>query len=242
MVLHGLLGASGNWHTLSRSVFAAKFRVYAIDLRNHGRSPHADQFDYESMVEDVLGFMQDHQMESAHVLGHSMGGKVAMKLALRYPALVSKLIVADMAPRAYPPHHMHILNALKNLDLSAYASRKEIDDALAVSIGDFGVRQFLLKNLASDGAGGYSWKMNLPVIYNGYPNINEEVNASNAYAGPTLFIKGGKSNYISAQDRGPIQALFSSAAIEEIPGAGHWVHAEAPKVFGEMVMTFLSES
>ena len=241
LILHGLLGASGNWHTLSRTVFASQYRVYAVDLRNHGRSPHADRFDYDSMVEDVVQFMQDRELDAAHIMGHSMGGKVAMKLALKHSTVVSKLVVADIAPRAYPPHHMHILNALKNLDLSAYASRKEIDNALSVSIGEFGVRQFLLKNLASNGAGQYSWKMNLPVIYNGYSNINEAVTSSEPFDRPALFIKGGRSNYIAEKDQEQIQSLFSSAQIREIPGVGHWVHAEASQIFGEMVMGFLGE-
>ncbi|MFK7847420.1 MAG: alpha/beta fold hydrolase [Rhodothermales bacterium] len=239
IILHGLLGASGNWHTLSRNVFAEEYNVFTLDLRNHGRSPHADAFDYGVMVEDVRQFIEDNELETAHVLGHSMGGKVAMWLALKYPALVSKLIVADMAPRAYPPHHMHILNALKNLDLPVYSSRGAIEEALAVDIKETGVRQFLLKNLSASGSGTYTWKMNLLAIYNNYRRINEGIDADLSYAGPALFVKGGRSNYITEKDTPQIQSLFPQATIEEIPNIGHWVHAEAPKQFAEMVMAFL---
>ena len=239
IILHGLLGAGGNWHTLSRSVFSEYFHVFALDLRNHGRSDHDDGFDYPCMVEDVRQFFVEHGLKSANVLGHSMGGKVAMWLALMYPDLVSRLIVADIAPRAYPPHHMHILNALKSIDLTAYTTRAAIDEALAEEIKDMGVRQFLLKNLASNGQGAYSWKMNLLVIYDNYPKVNEGIDTQHSFAGPVLFIKGGRSNYITKNDASQIQALFPASTVEEIPKSGHWVHAEAPKQFAELVLQFL---
>lgn len=240
LILHGLLGASGNWHTLSRSVFSEEYSVFTLDLRNHGRSPHDPVFDYPSMTADVREFIEDHQLGPVHVLGHSMGGKVAMWLALEHPALVSKLIVADMAPRAYPPHHMHILNALKGLDLPAFSSRQAIDQALAASIKETGVRQFLLKNLASQGSGQYSWKMNLNGIYNNYERINAGIETNLQFAGPTLFVKGGRSNYITDKDAPHIQQLFPAAQIQNLPNAGHWVHAEAPEAFSSMVMSFLA--
>ena len=240
IILHGLLGASGNWHTLSRSVFAEHFQVFTLDLRNHGRSPHDDQFDYPSMVEDVRTFIRDEDLGAVHIIGHSMGGKVAMWLALQYPELVNRLIVADMAPRAYPPHHMHILNALKGLDLPHYTSRTQIDGALSEHISDAGVRQFLMKNLASDGAGGYSWKMNLPAIYDNYTNINQEVHTDLVFDGPALFVKGGRSNYITEKDTPQINRLFPAARVQTIPDVGHWVHAAAPKPFAEMVISFLN--
>ncbi len=239
IILHGLLGASGNWHTLSRKVFSEKFTVYTLDLRNHGRSPHDPVFDFASMTADVYAFIAEEGLGTAHVLGHSMGGKVAMWLALKHPALVSRLIVADMAPRAYPPHHMHILNALKGLDLPSFGARQEIDAALAEHINEVGVRQFLLKNLASQGSGQYRWKMNLDVIYANYARINEGIETDLQFNGPALFVKGGRSNYITNKDVPQIQQLFPTAEIEELPNAGHWVHAEAPQAFAAMVMSFL---
>ncbi len=241
LILHGLLGASGNWHTLSRNVFAEEYNVFTLDLRNHGRSPHADAFNYGVMVEDVRQFIADNDLGAAHVLGHSMGGKVAMWLALKYPALVSRLVVADIAPRAYPPHHMHILNALNNLDLAAYTSRGEIEEALAADIKETGVRQFLLKNLSASGSGTYAWKMNLPAIYDNYRRINEGIDTDLSYKGPTLFVKGGRSNYITEKDGPHIRSLFPQAVIKEIPNIGHWLHAEAPTQFAEMVMEFLGD-
>ena len=238
IILHGLLGASGNWHTLSRNVFADRFQVFTLDLRNHGRSPHSDIFDYPSMVGDLERFIEERDLAPANVLGHSMGGKVAMWLALEHPDLVRRLIVADIAPRAYPPHHMHILNALKALDLPAFTSRAEVDEALAEQIKEPAIRQFLLKNLDSNEGSDYRWKMNLPAIYENYPRINSAIESSRVYDGPALFIKGGRSNYIAEKDEAQIKSLFPEAKMQQIPDAGHWIHAEAPQRFAEMVLAF----
>ncbi len=227
-------------------MFSERYQVFTIDLRNHGRSPHSDIFDFPSMMGDVKHFIENHGLSPANILGHSMGGKVAMWLALEHPELVRRLIVADIAPRAYPPHHTHILNALRSLDLPAYTSRTEIDQALAESIKEMPIRQFLLKNLenALDAQGGstYSWKMNLPVIYEQYPNINQEIKTGPTYDGPVLFVKGGRSNYITDKDAPHIRSLFPRADIQQIPNAGHWLHAEAPQQFSEMVLQFLNKT
>ena len=240
IILHGLLGASGNWHTLSRSVFSEHFHVYSLDARNHGRSPHDDVFDYPSMAADVIEFLDAKSINEASILGHSMGGKTAMWAALAHPERVTRLVVADIAPRSYPPHHLPILDALRSIDLTMHSSRTGIDRALAADIPEAGVRQFLLKNLASDGAGGYSWKMNLPAIYAGYANVNTEIPHSRGFPKPTLFIRGGRSKYIEATDRPDIKRLFPASRIEELPNAGHWVHAEAPKPFADLVVEFLT--
>ena len=239
IILHGLLGASGNWHTLSRNVFADHFNVFALDLRNHGRSPHYDIFDFPSMVADVVAFLDEQGLAEAHVLGHSMGGKVAMWLALEHPNRVKKLISADIAPRTYPPHHMHILNGLKAVKPHLFGSRAEIDEALAAHIDAFPVRQFLLKNLELKN-GVYRWKMNLDVISSQYPRINEGIETASRYGKPALFIKGGKSNYITDQDKPMIQALFPDVQYAELPDAGHWLHAEAPEAFASAVLNFLN--
>lgn len=239
IILHGLLGASGNWHTLSRNVFADHFNVFALDLRNHGRSPHDDIFDFPSMVADVVAFMDEQGLADAYVLGHSMGGKVAMWLALEHPDRVKKLISADIAPRTYPPHHMHILNGLKAVKPREYSSRTEIDEALAAHVEAFPVRQFLLKNLElADGV--YRWKMNLDVIYDQYPRINEGIETHLSYEKPALFIKGGKSNYITEQDKPMIESLFTDVRYAELPDAGHWLHAESPEAFASAVLDFLT--
>ncbi|MBX2820473.1 MAG: alpha/beta fold hydrolase [Rhodothermaceae bacterium] len=239
LILHGLLGAGGNWHSLSRNVFSKHYRVLAVDLRNHGKSPHSDTFDFPSMVEDVRELMDTMGFERAHILGHSMGGKVAMWFGLMYPERVDKLIVADIAPRAYPPHHLPIFEGLRALDLPSFQSRGEIDAALATHVAEAPVRQFLLKNLASDGAGSYSWKMNLETIYENYPLINKAVVTDRTFNKPTLFIRGGRSSYIRKEDEPAILTLFPDTEFITIPNAGHWVHAEAPQPFANSVLEFL---
>ena len=238
LILHGLLGASGNWFSLSRNIFAQHFRVLTVDLRNHGRSPHDARFDYPSMTADIVDFLDHMEIEQAHVMGHSMGGKVAMWLALEHNDRVAKLAVVDMAPRAYPPHHLPILEGLRALDLPAYGSRGEVDAALAAHVKEIPVRQFLLKNLASDGKGTFAWKMNLDVIYENYTRINEPVETTKTFNKPTLFIRGGRSTYIRNEDEEGIRQLFPHAQLITIPEAGHWVHAEAPQAFATNATTF----
>lgn len=240
LILHGLLGASGNWHTLSQRVFGESFEVYALDQRNHGRSPHSEGFDYPTLADDVFAFMRQHGLASAHLLGHSMGGKTAMQVALTYPDLVDRLIVVDIAPKAYPPHHTVIFDALRSIDLTHPTDRRSIDAHLAPRIPDLGVRQFLLKNLASDGAGRYRWKMNLDGLFANYAAISGQPEATTTFDGPTLFIRGGRSDYIHDDDLPTIRRLFPTADLVTIPNAGHWVHAEAPDAFAEAVMDFLA--
>ncbi len=240
IILHGLLGASGNWHTLSRTVFSKHFRVFAVDQRNHGRSPHADRFDYGVMAAYVKDFMDQHGLERAHLLGHSMGGKTAMHAALRYPERVHRLVVADMAPKAYPPHHEYIFEALRSLDLSRCERREEIDAALSEDIPSRGVRQFLMKNLSYEGETGYSWQMNLEGIYAGYDEINAAVEADHSFGGPALFVRGERSDYVTEEDLPAIRELFPQAELATVEGAGHWLHADKPQAFAETVMTFLS--
>lgn len=239
IILHGLLGASGNWHTLSRNVFSERFRVLTVDQRNHGRSFHSDRFDYPAMAEDVWRFMDEMDLASAHLLGHSMGGKTAMYAALAFPERIDRLIVVDMAPKMYPPHHAHILEALQNINPSTYDQRSDIDDALAASISSYAVRQFLLKNLDYDGE-RYTWKMNLDAIVEHYDKINQGIDTHRTYEGPTLFIRGGRSDYIEDDDLPRIRKNFPQAELVTIDEAGHWVHADAPEAFAEAVMDFLA--
>src|SRR5690554_747038 len=241
VILHGLLGASGNWHTLASKSFSDSFHVYAVDMRNHGRSPHSDRFDLPTMAEDVRAFLKQTGHASAHVLGHSMGGKVAMLLALESPEVVDRLVVVDIAPRAYPPHHTEILEALRLLDPGAYSSRTEIDRALSERIASATVRQFLLKNLALDkDTGAYRWQANIEGIDRNYDAINAAIESNSTFNGPALFVRGEKSDYVQDEDREQILKLFPNARIETISGAGHWVHAEAPEPFAQTVLSFLT--
>ncbi|NNF04466.1 MAG: alpha/beta fold hydrolase, partial [Rhodothermales bacterium] len=240
LILHGLLGASGNWRTLSRNAFGERYRTITPDLRNHGRSPHSEEFSYDAMTADLIRLMDKLQVPSANFLGHSMGGKVAMHLALAFPDRVDRLIVADIAPRAYEPGHLHIFDALESIDPGQYSDRSAIDDALAEHLSSLSVRQFLLKNLTRDGE-SYAWKMNLKAIRAGYDDVIGAVSSGSRYEKPTLFVGGGNSHYVSERDLPHIRQLFPNAELVMMPGAGHWLHAEKPEDFSRIVMDWLPE-
>lgn len=240
LILHGLLGSLDNWHTLSKT-FAASFRVLAVDQRNHGRSPHSDVFTYDAMAEDLVEFLDRLQIKSTSLLGHSMGGKTAMQLALSHPERVEKLIVVDISPRAYPPLHDELLEAMLSVDLNVYQSRQEVDKALEVRIPEFPVRQFLLKNLSRGASGKFSWKANLDVISRNYKEIARQIIAQDPFPKPTLFVKGIRSNYILDSDTPAIRRLFPLATISALD-SGHWIHAETPKPFADLVVRFLEKA
>ena len=239
IILHGLLGSLDNWQTLARE-FAKEYSVFTIDLRNHGRSFHNDIMDYPSLANDIAEFMNEHWIYNANVLGHSMGGKTAMQLALDFPELVQKLIVVDIAPKVYVGGHQPLFDAMLNLDVNHLQSRSEADLQLKSSIPNDNIRLFLLKNLSRNKLGGYRWKSNLNAIVNNYSKILENIDGDIPSDIPTLFIKGGNSDYID-DDEEIIKAYFSNAKIEIIEGAGHWVHAEKPKKLAQIVLDFLKE-
>ncbi len=238
IILHGLFGTLDNWQTIAKKL-AEKYSVYIIDQRNHGRSPHDDAFDYGVMADDLQAFMESNWIYEAHIIGHSMGGKTAMQFALNYPDLVNQLVVVDIAPKAYEGGHQTIFEALLSLDLTKITSRKEADELLQPKIKEFGVRQFLLKNLTRQKAGGFKWKMNLPIIYQNYEHILSAIESEDAFDHPTLFIRGGTSDYVKAEDMAPIKTLFPSAELATVAKAGHWVHAVAPDTLLELVVDFL---
>jgi pimeloyl-ACP methyl ester carboxylesterase len=240
IILHGLLGAHGNWHTLSRTRFSDEATVYALDQRNHGRSPHADRMDYTAMAADAREFIDRHGLDDVILLGHSMGGKTAMQTALSYPDVVDRLIVADMAPKAYEARHEPLLNALARIDPSTYEDRDAIDAALAEDVPSRPIRQFLLKNLDYDGE-RYTWRMNLDAIRKHYDNMNAALPPDETFEGPTLFIRGGQSDYVDEDDLPDIRTRFPAARLVTIDGAGHWVHADAPTPFADAVLQFLPE-
>jgi esterase len=238
IVLHGLLGSHQNLLPVCRR-FATHFRVFAVDQRNHGHSPHHDVMHYEALAEDVVRFMDTHGLASAHVLGHSMGGKTAMHLALHHPQRVDKLVVVDMSPRAAGPRFAKLLQALRDLNPSQLRSRQEADAKLSATVADEAVRLFLLKNLIPDGHGGYRWRVHLEGIAANYDRLREAVQGAIPFTGPTLFLRGEKSDYIGAADLTAIHGLFPTAEIAAVPGAGHWVHADAPEPFAKAVIAFL---
>jgi pimeloyl-ACP methyl ester carboxylesterase len=238
VLLHGLFGQSDNWFGVAPKL-AEKFHVLMPDLRNHGHSPHHPEMDYPLMAADVEKFFTAHKIESAHVIGHSMGGKVAMRFALDFPARMKKLVVVDMVPRAYKRVHDKIFTALLALDLGSFQTRQQIEDALAPEIPSLNLRRFLLKNLGRDDHGKFFWKMNLRGVAENYSRLGEVLSAKRHFDGPTLFIRGGKSDYIAASDETEILKLFPAAEIQTIETANHWVHADAPEEFVRLALDFL---
>jgi pimeloyl-ACP methyl ester carboxylesterase len=240
LILHGLLGSSDNWKTLARRL-SASFLVYALDLRNHGNSPHSDEFTYEAMVDDIAGFMESHGIGQAAVIGHSMGGKAAMLFALEHPEQVGKLIVVDIAPRAYPDRHSTLLDLLADLDPGTFYGRRELGAELEKHIDDNATRQFLLKNLGVDSSGRMHWKMNVRAIHRNYAAISGWPGHGRVFEKPALFVRGELSDYLVQEDFATIASFFPNSRVVTIPDAGHWVHADAPHLFEKTVREFLLE-
>jgi len=238
VLLHGLFGSADNWRPIANRL-AESYHVLVVDQRNHGASPHDTAMDYPRMAADVHALLLHRGILRARVIGHSMGGKTAMQLALQFPEVVEQLIVADMAPRAYAPVHEPILAALLALDLSQYQTRSQLEDALAPAIPDLFLRRFLLKNMGRDAVGGFAWKMNVRGLADNYPHLCAALVPAAPYAGPTLFLRGGRSDYVRAQDEPEIRARFPAAEIQTIAAAAHWIHADEPEEFLRRVLGFL---
>jgi esterase len=242
IILHGVFGMSDNWMTLSKEFAANNFCVYAVDARNHGRSPHDDVFTFEAMADDVLELMDDEKISTASFIGHSMGGRTAMVFSSMHPERMEKLIVVDMSPRAYPSANQNVMAAMRSIDLNKISSRKEAEEKLKAALnGDEATAQFLLKSLYwEEGAKKkLAWRFNLDVIEKNMSAAAGALNSDMLFNGPTLFIRGEKSDYITADDERVIKKHFPKAKIETIPGVGHWVHAENPTGFMEVVRKFL---
>lgn len=238
--LHGFLGMSDNWKTLGTK-FAENYEAHLIDQRNHGRSFHSDEFSYEVMVEDLKAYIDEHQLKDIVLLGHSMGGKTAMLFAVQHPELIEKLIIADISPRYYPIHHEDILKGLSSLNFDSLTSRGEADEELKRFVPDFGTRQFLLKNLFWETKKKLALRLNLEVLKTNVNEIGEALPMQSKFEKDTLFLRGDRSEYISLQDEGIIKTHFPKAKIKTISNAGHWLHAENPTDFFEVVNTFISE-
>ena len=239
LILHGFLGMSDNWKTLGTQFAADGFQVHMIDLRNHGRSLHSEEFSYEIMVQDIFEYCQLHALEKINVIGHSMGGKVAMLLVINHPELVDKLIVADIGPKFYPQHHQDILAGLNAVDFSKKPSRHDVEEIMSPYIPDFGTRQFLMKSLYWQEPGQLAFRFNLDVFNKKIVEIGVSLPPNAMFEKPTLFIRGGKSNYILDSDFEGIKHHFPNASIETIPNVGHWLHAENPILFHQIISSFL---
>jgi esterase len=239
VLLHGLFGSNENLGGIARAL-SDRFTVYGMDLRNHGRSPHADSMDYVDMAADVRDTLDAHGLDAATVLGHSLGGKTAMELALSAPERVSGLVAVDIAPIAYDRRHDQELEALHELDLSAVRSRGDADAALADPIPNPAIRQFLLKNLSRTD-NGFTWRIPLETIHAEYAKIAAAPPSAGPYDGPTLFIRGGNSDYLPEEAETTIHERFPQARIETIPDAAHWVHVDAPEAFLDLLNDFLDQ-
>ncbi|TXE06331.1 alpha/beta fold hydrolase [Seonamhaeicola algicola] len=239
VILHGFLGMSDNWKTLGKQFSEQGFQVHLVDQRNHGRSFWDTNFSYELLAEDLKNYCEAHNLTNITLLGHSMGGKTAMLFACTYPEFVSKLMVADISPRFYPVHHQDILEGLSALNFSEIKNRTEADAALANYVTDFGTRQFLLKNLYWVEKGQLGLRINLEVLKAEVAEVGESLAAHLQFNGSALFLKGDRSEYISAEDERLILNQFPNANIATIANAGHWLHAENPKDFYKAVLKFL---
>lgn len=239
VILHGFLGMSDNWKTLGSEYAKNGFEVHLLDLRNHGRSFHSDVFTYEAMMNDVKEYCEFKKLEKLDIIGHSMGGKVAMFFATHYPEKVDKLIIADIGPKYYKPHHQDILVGLNAVDFSKKPERSDVDDILKTHIPDFGTRQFLMKSLYWKESGQLAFRFNLETFTKEIEVIGKELQRNQKFSGPTLFIRGEKSNYIIEDDFKGIKEHFPNSKIETIPNVGHWLHAENPKMFFEISIVFI---
>ena len=239
VILHGLFGDLNNWRAIADR-FSDTFRVHCMDLRNHGDSPHTSGMTYAEMAADVAHTCQSLKISSTHVIGHSMGGKTAMQLALSSTELVDRLAVVDIGPRQYERHHDSILEGLQILSVTPVKSRKEADKILQPFTTDANVRSFLLKNLTRCKDGSYRLRVNIDEIIACYNDIANSIQSTRQYDAPVLFIKGAESDYLTEADREPIAGLFSNPSLKTIDGAGHWPHSEKPDVIYKVLADFFA--
>jgi esterase len=238
VILHGLFGSSDNWLTQARLLSNNNYKIYTVDLANHGQSYHNNTFDYPTMVSDLKELLDELKLQEPVILGHSMGGKTAMNFALAHPDALSKLIVVDIAPRYYDLEHYTIVKGLNAIPVDTIASRNEADAVLAEFVPEVDVRQFLLKNLQRKTEGGFSWKINLPLITQQLGNIGVDLQFNGKFDKPTLFIRGRRSKYILDSDLNRIKEVFPQATLETME-TGHWVQAENPQEFVDLVMKWV---
>jgi esterase len=237
ILLHGIFGSSDNWLTQAR-MMSARCHTFALDLRNHGQSPHDAAFDYPEMVADLLEFLNHHNIEDPVVIGHSMGGKVAMNFAVAHPDKLQKLVVVDIAPKPYNMDHYIILDGLRAIPIDTIGTRAEADEVLSGFVDEVDVRQFLLKNLQRQPEGGFKWKLNLGVIDANIKKIGLDLQFEGKFDKPALFVRGSRSNYVKDTDLGRIRDIFPAAEMQTLD-AGHWVPAEKPQEFVDLVIDWI---
>lgn len=240
VILHGFLGMSDNWKSTGSRYAENGFQVHLVDQRNHGQSFWSEEFNYGLMAEDLLAYADHHKLDTFILMGHSMGGKTAMKFAVKFPDRVEKLLVADIAPKYYPPHHQEIINALLNVSAQTLRSRTQADEILASSLSDMGIRQFLLKNLYWVHKEELGFRFNLAVLQHRMEAVGEGLQPGETFEKATLFLKGAQSDYILEEDLELIHHHFPMARLVSIERAGHWLHAENPGEFVRETLKFLN--
>ncbi|MFD2167086.1 alpha/beta fold hydrolase [Thalassotalea euphylliae] len=240
ILIHGLFGSLENLGMVAKPL-SEDYMVVSVDVRNHGQSFHQLGMEYGELAADVIAVLDHLNIFQADFLGHSMGGKIAMQIALNFPDRVKRLIVADIAPVAYPAHHQRIIEGLQSLDFNTIKSRKEADEQLSAYVDEQGVRQFLLRNLKTTDDGKLAFKCHVDFIANSYPQIMKAFDESLSFEGDVLFIKGGNSNYITQEHRDIIGQHFPNSSAKIISGAGHWLHAEKTIAFNKIVKDFLNK-
>lgn len=243
LILHGLFGSLSNWGWHSKQL-AENYSVYGVDLRNHGDSPHSEQHDYPSMAEDVRGLINQLGLSSCSIIGHSMGGKVAMQLALDNPELVDKLVIVDISPVGYPEdadNHMNVLAAMDAVPLGQVKSRTEAEETLEDYIDIEATRKFILTNLVRGISGNFEWRLNKEALRENYPALRAGIESSESFPGPVLFVKGSLSDYVQLEHESRIMQLFPGASVKIVLEAGHWLHAEQPQALQNILSKFLSD-
>lgn len=240
LILHGFLGMSDNWKTLGKKFAREGFQAHLIDQRNHGRSFHSDEFNYELLAEDLKKYCDHHALESISLIGHSMGGKTAMLFSMNYPELLEKLVIVDIGPKFYPTHHEQILAGLFAIEKETLTSRSDAETIMKNYVPDFGTRQFLLKNLYWQANKTLGLRINLKVLIDTVEEIGEALSGNTIYKKEALFLKGDKSEYIQVGDEALIHQYYPKAIIQEVSNSGHWLHAENPKEFFEKTLLFLN--
>jgi len=241
LVLHGLFGSLSNWGWHCKQL-AQQYAVYGVDLRNHGDSPHSDQLDYQVMADDVRELIVRLELKSCCIVGHSMGGKVAMQLALNFPDLVEKLVIVDIAPVSYPENadrHMCVLAGMDAVKLNEIKSRAEAEVTLRDYISEEATRKFLLTNLVRNKKGLFEWRLHKDSIRENHANLRAGLTATKSFFKPVLFVKGSLSPYIKSEHEGQIKEFFPAASVKLIMDAGHWLHAEQPQALQKILLKFL---
>ncbi|MFZ1751172.1 MAG: alpha/beta fold hydrolase [Saprospiraceae bacterium] len=239
IILHGLFGMMDNWMNMAKRLESAGWMPILIDQRDHGRSPHTDDFSYPLLAADLYQFMEDNWIHDAVLIGHSMGGKTGLQLVSEHESFISKLIVIDMGIKPYQHGHQEVFDAFFAVDLDHISSRSEVEDIMMQQLNDLGTVQFLMKNLTRLQSGGYAWKANISLLYEKYENILKKIDFMYPSDTETLFIKGANSPYILSSDFDNIQQVLPNARLSTIQNAGHWIHVDQPDELFSQIIDFI---